>query len=49
MSKRSRKPPLSQDEAARQELKRAKHDAISELMTSIAEIIQGIFGLLGHG
>lgn len=49
MSKKSHKLPLRPDEAALQELKRTKRDAISELMTSIAEIAQGILGLLGHG
>jgi hypothetical protein len=29
--------------------KRAKRDAVSELMTSIAEIVKGILGLLAHG
>jgi hypothetical protein len=48
MGKKSAKPPLSPEESARREQKRAKRDAISELMISIADIVKGILGLLGH-
>lgn len=47
--RRKSREPLSQDEAARQEEKGAKREAFGELVTSIAEFIEGILGLLGHG